>query len=154
MFANDQTFHVQTVHKGNNKSTSLTLNLTAQFFLYVPLFQITFFKYIIHALRIILSIYIHHFPIATKTGDFCKRDAVFSVCLELQFDSYTQINFGIHALRIILSIYIHHFPITTNTGDFCNRDAVFSVCLELQFDSYAQIKFGFKDFKHNLFTPS
>jgi hypothetical protein len=32
----------------------------------------------------------HHFPVALHTGDFYNKnkDAVFSVCLELQFDTY------------------------------------------------------------------
>jgi hypothetical protein len=90
MFSNDQTLHVQAIHKEYNKYTALTVNRRAQFRLYVSLFHIIFFKYIIHVLPKILSIYSHHFPIATNTGVFFYNgDAVFSVCLELQFDTYT-----------------------------------------------------------------
>ena len=83
--------HVQAIHKASNKYTSLTLNLRAHSSLYVPLFQIIFFKYIIHVLRTILPMNSHHFPIAMHAGDFYNenKDAVFSVCLELQFGTYT-----------------------------------------------------------------
>jgi hypothetical protein len=65
------------------------LSLRAPSCLYVPLFQIIFFKYINHVFRTIFPINSHHFPIAVNTEDFYNRDAMFSVCLELQFDTYT-----------------------------------------------------------------
>jgi len=51
MFSNYQNLHVQSIHKANIKYISLNLNLRAQFYQFVPLFQIIFFKYIIHVLR-------------------------------------------------------------------------------------------------------
>jgi hypothetical protein len=89
MFSDDQTLHVQAIHKANYKYTALTFGPRAQFCLYVPLFEIKISQYIIHVLRKILSINSHHFFIAMNTGDIYNGDAVFSACLELYFDTYT-----------------------------------------------------------------
>jgi hypothetical protein len=47
----------------------------------------------------------YHFPIAMNTGDFYNGDAVFSVCLELQFDTYTiRINLNLKLFKYNLFI--------------------------------------------------